>query len=110
MFICVVWCKIISGSYPLRKKEPLYSTPRIDNECYIRRMTLDEALPILEKFINDSFMAGVIRIKIVHGKSGGTLRNAVHNRLANHPLVRLYRLGEYGEGGEGVTIAELYKK
>ena len=94
----------------MRKKEPLYGTPRIDTECYIRRMTLDEALPILEKFINDSFMAGVIRIKIVHGKSGGTLRNAVHNRLANHPLVRLYRLGEYGEGGEGVTIAELYKK
>ncbi|HAS04585.1 MAG TPA: hypothetical protein DCR71_02325 [Dehalococcoidia bacterium] len=94
LFKRVVWCKITSGSKPLRKKEQLYSAPRIDNECYIRRMTLDEALPILEKFLNDSFMAGIIRVKIVHGKSGGTLRNAVHNRLANHPLVKLYRLGE----------------
>ncbi len=94
----------------MRKKVQLYTAPQIADECYIRRMTLDEAMPILEKYINDAFMDGVIRIKIVHGKSGGTLRNAVHNRLANHPLVKFYRIGEYGEGGEGVTIAELYRR
>ncbi|MDD4923389.1 MAG: Smr/MutS family protein [Dehalococcoidales bacterium] len=94
----------------MRKKEQLYNAPGIDDECYIRRMTLDEAMPILEKYINDAFMNGIIMIRIVHGKSGGTLRNAVHNRLANHPLIKFYRLGEYGEGGEGVTIAELYRR
>ncbi len=94
----------------MRKKEHLYTTPLINDEVYIRRMTLDEAMPILEKYLSDAFMAGIIRIRIVHGKSGGILRNAVHNRLSHHPLVKLYRLGEYGEGGEGVTIAELYKR
>jgi len=94
----------------LRKKEHFYNVPQITAECYIRHMTLDEAMPVVEKYINDAFMAGIIRIKIVHGKSGGVLKNAVHNRLANHPLVKFYRLGEYGEGGEGVTIVELYSR
>lgn len=94
----------------MRKKEHFYNVPQITDECYIRHMTLDEAMPVLEKYINDAFMTGIIRIKIVHGKSGGVLRNAVHNRLAKHPLVKFYRLGEYGEGGEGVTIVELYSR
>ncbi|MFA5629056.1 MAG: Smr/MutS family protein [Dehalococcoidales bacterium] len=94
----------------MRKKRHLHTAPPIDGECYIRHMTLDEAMPKLEEFIDDAFMAGAIVIKIVHGKTGGTLRNAVHSKLKTHPLVKLYRLGESYEGGEGVTIAELYRK
>ena len=52
-------------------------------------------------------MAGLPSVRIVHGKGTGKLRRAVHDSLAKHPLVKSYRLGDYGEGDYGVTIVEL---
>ena len=55
-------------------------------------------------------MVGLYQIKIIHGKGTGTLRQAVREQLAKHPLVKSYRPGNYGEGEEGVTMVELAQK
>jgi len=79
----------------------------VDRELRLRHLTVDEALFRLDQYLNDAFMAGLPLVHIVHGKGTGTLRRAVHEMLAKHPLVKSYRLGDYGEGDYGVTIVEL---
>jgi DNA mismatch repair protein MutS2 len=81
-----------------------------ESELHLRQLTIDEALFRLDKYLNDAFMAGLTSVSIIHGKGTGTLRQAVREQLAHHPLVRSYRPAGYGEGGEGVTIAELARK
>jgi DNA mismatch repair protein MutS2 len=70
-------------------------------------MTADEALLELDRFIDGAVLSGVNMISIIHGKGTGVLRNAVNQRLRSHPNIRTFRLGVYGEGENGVTIAEL---
>jgi DNA mismatch repair protein MutS2 len=79
----------------------------IDTELLLRRLTVEEALDRLDQYLYDAFMAGLPSVRIVHGKGTGKLRHAVHDSLAKHPLVKSYRLGDYGEGDYGVTIVEL---
>jgi DNA mismatch repair protein MutS2 len=76
-------------------------------ELRLRRLTVDDALWRLDRYLNDAFMAGLSSVRIVHGKGTGKLRHAVHETLTRHPLVKSYRLGDYGEGDYGVTIVEL---
>jgi len=73
----------------------------------LRGMTVDEAIPILDKYLDEAFVAGLRRVTIVHGKGTGALRKAVHDFLKTHPHVKSYRLGEKGEGETGATIVEL---
>ncbi|MDH5364498.1 MAG: Smr/MutS family protein, partial [Dehalococcoidia bacterium] len=80
------------------------------NEVHLRRLTIDEALIKLDRYLNDAFMAGQYQVRIIHGKGTGTLRQAVREQLTKHPLVKSYRPAGYGEGGEGVTIVELADK
>ena len=84
-------------------------TPAID-EVHLRHLIVDEALLKLDKYLNDAFMAGLYQIRVVHGKGTGTLRQVVREQLTKHPLVKSYRPGGYGEGGNGVTIVELASK
>jgi DNA mismatch repair protein MutS2 len=79
----------------------------VDRELRLRHLTVDEALWRLDQYLYDAFMAGLSSVRIVHGKGTGKLRRAVHESLAKHPLVKSYRLGDYGEGDYGVTIVEL---
>ncbi|GAI17320.1 unnamed protein product [marine sediment metagenome] len=89
------------------KKKEHASTPLPSSEVQLRHLTVEEALPKLDKYLHDAFMAGLWQVRVVHGKGTGTLRQAAHRALAKHPLVKSYRLGGYGEGGAGVTIVEL---
>ena len=66
----------------------------------------EDALPEMEKFLDDACLAGIPSVRIVHGKGTGALRTAVQNRLKQIPYIASFRLGEYGEGDAGVTIAE----
>ncbi len=91
------------------KKEYNTDIPPI-NELRLRHLTVDEALPKLDQYLHDVFMAGLIQVRIIHGKGTGTLRLTVRRELKKHPLVKSFRPGGYGEGGEGVTIAELAEK
>ena len=79
----------------------------VDRELRLRYLTVDEALFRLDQYLNDAFMAGLPSVRIVHGKGTGKLRRAIHDSLARHPLVKSYRLGDYGEGDYGITIVEL---
>lgn len=88
----------------------MYNKIVID-EVDLHRLTVEEALPKLDKYLYDAFMAGFYQVRVVHGKGTGTLRQAVRRQLAQHPLVQSYRPGGYGEGGaDGVTIVELSLK
>jgi DNA mismatch repair protein MutS2 len=82
----------------------------ISNEVYLRHLTVDEAILKLDKYLDDAFMAGLYQVRIIHGKGSGTLRHVVQEQLAKHSLVKSYRPGAYGEGGTGVTMAELAEK
>ena len=82
----------------------------VADEIRLRHLTVDEALLKLDKYLNDAFMARLHRVKVIHGKGTGVLRQAAQRQLAKHPLVKSYRLGDYGEGEAGVTIVELAKK
>jgi DNA mismatch repair protein MutS2 len=79
----------------------------VDRELLLRRLTVEEALWRLDQYLYDAFMAGLSSVRIVHGKGTGKLRHAVHESLDKHPLVKSYRLGDYGEGDYGVTVVEL---
>lgn len=68
--------------------------------------TVDEALTVLDKYLDDAYLAHLPSVRIVHGKGTGALRNAVQNHLRRVKYVKSYRLGEYGEGDAGVTIVE----
>lgn len=80
------------------------------NELRLRHLTVDEVLPKLDQYLHDTFMAGLIQVRVIHGKGTGTLRQTVRRVLGRHPLVKSFRAGDYGEGGEGVTIVELTEK
>ena len=66
--------------------------------------TTDEAIPRLEKYLDDAYLSHLETVRIVHGKGTGALRNAVWNQLKRIKYVKSYRLAEYGEGDAGVTI------
>jgi len=79
----------------------------ISPEVMLIGMTVDEAIPVLEKYIDDAYLSNIGQIRIVHGKGTGALRKAVQSFLSKHPHVKSYRQGLYGEGDLGVTIAEI---
>ena len=92
-----------------KKKYHTNITPAID-EVRLRHLTVDEAIPKLDQYLHDAFMAGLYQVRVIHGKGTGTLRRVVQEQLVKHPLVKSYRPGGYGEGGYGVTIVELAEK
>jgi DNA mismatch repair protein MutS2 len=69
-------------------------------------MTTAEAIPQLDKYLDDAYLAHLPNVRVVHGRGTGALRKAVHQHLKNLKYVKSYRLGEYGEGDSGVTIVE----
>ncbi len=78
----------------------------VSTEINLLGKTVDEALSELDKYLDDAYLAHLPSVRIVHGKGTGALRNAVHNYLRRNKTVKSYRLGEFGEGDAGVTIAE----
>lgn len=76
-------------------------------ECDLRGMTTDEALFVLDSFIDNAVLTHVQQITIIHGKGTGALRTAVQAHLKQHRNIRTFRLGVYGEGEAGVTVAEI---
>ncbi|MFQ9985771.1 MAG: Smr/MutS family protein [Lachnospiraceae bacterium] len=68
--------------------------------------TVDEALPRLDKYLDDAYLAHLGQVRVVHGKGTGALKNAVHRHLKTLKYVKSFRLGVFGEGDTGVTIVE----
>ena len=78
----------------------------IHTEINLLGKTTDEALVELDKYLDDAYLAHLPSVRIVHGKGTGALRKAVHQYLRRQKHVASFRLGEFGEGDSGVTIAE----
>lgn len=78
----------------------------VSTEINLIGMTVDEALAHLDKYLDDAYLAHVPSVRIVHGKGTGALRNAVHQHLKRCKYIKTYRLGTFGEGEAGVTIAD----
>lgn len=77
------------------------------SEIDLRGQTIEEGIMMVDQYIDSCLLMGIKTITIIHGKGTGALRNAIQQRLKNHKAVRSFRLGVYGEGENGVTIAEL---
>ena len=75
-------------------------------ELDIRGMAVDEAMPVLDNFLDAAYMGNLPNARIIHGKGTGVLRKAVQDELRRCKYVKSFRLGVYGEGEDGVTIAE----
>ena len=76
----------------------------ISPEVNLIGMTVDEAMPVLEKYLDDAYLAHLETVRVVHGRGTGALKNAVHQRLKKLKYVKDFRLGVFGEGDSGVTI------
>ncbi len=77
----------------------------VKTEINLLGKTVDEAITALDKYLDDAYMARIPSVRIVHGKGTGALRSAVQSHLKSLSYVASYRLGEFGEGDSGVTIA-----
>ncbi|MDR1961440.1 MAG: endonuclease MutS2 [Gracilibacteraceae bacterium] len=77
------------------------------SEIDLRGNKLDEAIELLDKYLDDAVLTGIHQVSVIHGKGTGALRGGVHAFLRRHPHVSAFRLGEFGEGDTGVTIIEL---
>ncbi|MFN7172214.1 MAG: endonuclease MutS2 [Fimbriimonadaceae bacterium] len=80
---------------------------QVKTEVNLRQLRAEEAELQLEKYLDDAILAGLSQVRIIHGRSGGVLRNITHRLLKKSPHVRSFRLADEGEGGSGVTIAIL---
>ena len=78
----------------------------VSSEINLLGKTVDEAIAELDKYLDDAALAHLSNVRVVHGKGTGALRSAVHNYLRKNRVVKSFRLGEFGEGDAGVTIAE----
>ena len=90
-----------------RNRTSVKKSQNISTEINLLGMTVDEATAVLEKYIDDAYLSGLHEIRIVHGKGTGLLRKGVQSYLKSNPHVSEFRLGVYGEGDSGVTIAML---
>ena len=79
----------------------------VPNEVHLRRMKVRPALVKLERYLNDAVTAGLPWVRIVHGKSGGAMKQAVIQHITKHPLVASHQSASPAEGNGGVTVAKL---
>ncbi len=91
-----------SAASDLSMRKAIHIAP----EIILRAMRVDEAEPLLEKYLDDAYVAGIGSARIIHGKGTGALRRFVWDFLKVHPVVGGYRLGDESEGGDGATVVE----
>lgn len=84
--------------------------PEISASVSVRGMRLEEALDVVDKYLDDAFLARLETVTIIHGKGTGLLRSKIGEFLRKHPFVRSQKLGEWNEGGSGVTVVEMSRE
>ncbi|KTD84511.1 endonuclease MutS2 [Paenibacillus etheri] len=101
--------KAASVPTPLRQATTVKRSrdENIRRELDLRGTNLEEAIMETDRFIDEAFLGNLGQISIIHGKGTGVLRTGIQEYLRKHRHVKSYRLGNYNEGGAGVTVAEL---
>lgn len=89
-----------SGAGKIKMSKSFSVSPEIN----LIGKTVDEAIPELDKYLDDAYLAHIPQCRVVHGRGTGALRKAVHQHLKRLKYVKEFRLGEFGEGDSGVTI------
>lgn len=97
--------------YKVKKERPKHSGREMNiggtpSEVDLRGMDSVEAICVLERYLDEAMRSNLSSVRIIHGKGTGTLRSAVQGSLRKNKFVKKFRLGVYGEGEDGVTIAE----
>ncbi|MDR6226521.1 endonuclease MutS2 [Desmospora profundinema] len=92
----------VKGSTSYRR-----SSSSVRHELDLRGKLVEEAIPEIDKYLDDALLAGYEQITLIHGKGTGALRNGVQRYLDRHARVETYRSGGQGEGGLGVTVVQL---
>ena len=90
---------------PAHSGREMRSAPSV-SEVDLRGMDSIEAVCVLERYLDDAMRSNIPSVRIIHGKGTGVLRSAVHDSLRKNKFIKKFRLGIYGEGEDGVTIAE----
>jgi len=91
----------------VKKREMKLNLKSVSSSIDIRGVDGEEGRYMVDKYLDDAFMAGLGEVTIIHGKGTGTLRNAICEMLKKHHHVKSFRLGNYNEGGTGATVVEL---
>lgn len=90
-----------------KKREVKLNLRSVESRLDLRGLDAEEACYRTDKYLDEAYMSNLGEVTIVHGKGTGILRKAINDMLKRHPHVKSYRLGAYGEGGDGVTMVEL---
>ena len=93
------------GGHPAHSGREMKMTATA-SEVDLRGMDSVEAICVMERFLDEAMRGKLPSVRIIHGKGTGVLRNAVHQSLKKNKFIKSFRLGVYGEGEDGVTIAE----
>ena len=93
------------GGHPAHSGREMKMTA-MSSEIDLRGMDTVEAICVLDRYMDEAMRAKLSSVRIIHGKGTGALRQAVHQSLKRNKFVKKFRLGVYGEGEDGVTIAE----
>ena len=84
-----------------------YQIPSASREIKVIGLRVEEAIPLVDKAIDEAFLAGLKEMEVIHGAGTGRLRQAIRDHLGEHPLVRGFLPGGPGRGGNGVTVVEI---
>ncbi|MCB2308260.1 endonuclease MutS2 [Clostridium estertheticum] len=91
----------------IKKREMKLNMSNVSTSVDLRGMDSEEAIFTVDKYLDEACLGGLKEVTIIHGKGTGVLRKSITDMLKRHGHVKAYRLGNYGEGGSGVTVAEI---
>lgn len=97
------------GDPPRKTPKSNFKSKTVSTEINVIGLSIDEALPIIDKYLDDVYLSSLTSIRIVHGKGTGKLRESIHSFLKKNSHVKSFRLGTFGEGEMGVTVVEMKK-
>ena len=97
----------INSSFTSNKSASSFKSKNVSSEINVIGQNIEDACFVIDKYLDDCYLAKLSPVRIVHGKGTGKLREGIHNFLRKNSHVKNFRLGTFGEGGMGVTIVEL---